>query len=272
MKTISMWRLWAIVSVISAVLACDMPSFADETDLKGSGVSVGPVVEGKAFNQVLAGFTDPDDPTATPANFNALINWGDGSISTGTITTNGSGFFGVAGTHAYSDEFAGHIASITITSVGESGSITLTDTINVAEAEILTGTLFTASLGTPFSGQVGSFTDLNLLNTAADFTGVINWGDGSISTATFSTGGGGLFNINGNHTYTLPGQFTLLSNFQLDGVGDDIVVSTVDVTRSTSVPEPSSTLLLCAGLGLLTLMSRRPGRTPNLKLKAPEAS
>lgn len=255
MKTISRWQIWVVVSAIAAGFGCSVPAYGDETDLAGSGVSVGPVVEGEVLSQVLGNFTDPDDPTATAASFNATINWGDGTTSTGTITTNAGGGFSVSGTHTYGDELTNNAATITITSIGETGSITFRDGFNVVEAETLTGTNFTATVGSPFSGQVASFTDVNLLNTAGDFTVVINWGDGTASAGIVSEAAG-VFDISGTHTYAGPSQFPVTSTLQLDGFGYDSVTSTADVA-GTVVPEPSSALLLGGGLGMLILGIRR---------------
>lgn len=271
MKTIPRWQIWVVVSAIAAGLSWSVPAYGDETDLAGSGVSVGPVVEVQALSQVLGSFIDTDDPTATAGSFNATINWGDGTTSTGTITANPSGGFFVSGTHTYGDELTNNVASITITSVGETGSITFTDGFNVVEAETLTGTTFTATVGTPFIGQVSSFTDVNSANTASDFSVVINWGDGTASAGIVS-GGAGVFDISGTHTYAGPWQFPVTSTLQLDGFGDDSVTSTANVAGSTSAPEPSSAVLLCAGLCLLTLMTRQRSQIPNLKLRVPDAS
>jgi hypothetical protein len=146
----------------------------------------------------------------------------------------------------------------TITQTNEARGTMSKSTFNVGEAEALTGSTFAASAGTIFSGKVASFTDLNLSNTASDFTALINWGDGATTVGTISAVGAGLFDISGNHTYLGPGIFTVTSSFQLDGFGDDSVTGMADVAGAKSTPEPSSGLLLGAGLGLLMLTVRRP--------------
>jgi streptogramin lyase len=48
----------------------------------------------------VSAFHDPD-PDASPASFTAAINWGDGTITTGTVVTAYSGTFLVTGSHTY---------------------------------------------------------------------------------------------------------------------------------------------------------------------------
>ena len=63
---------------------------------------------------VVATFTDPDNPTgadATPSDYSATIDWGDGTSSTAAITRNG-GLFIVNGRHAY---FTAGSFTITVT-------------------------------------------------------------------------------------------------------------------------------------------------------------
>ena len=65
--------------------------------------SVGASVTGQAgvaFTGTVATFTDAD-PAGTSSDYSATINWGDGSVSAGTIAPSGSGFQ-VTGTHTYS--------------------------------------------------------------------------------------------------------------------------------------------------------------------------
>src|SRR5262249_6510714 len=62
-------------------------------------------------------------------------------------------------------------------------------------------------VGTFFNGPVATFTDANAGASSHDFTGSIDWGDGSTSPATFTAQGGGTFAVNGSHAYTKSGTF-----------------------------------------------------------------
>jgi hypothetical protein len=53
-----------------------------------------------AFTGVVATFSDAD-PNANANDYTATINWGDGSLTNGTIAANSKGGFDVSGTHTY---------------------------------------------------------------------------------------------------------------------------------------------------------------------------
>jgi len=56
----------------------------------------------------------------------------------------------------------------------------------------------------------GSFTDADLADTPPDVvTAKINWGDGSMATTATASGSGTTRSVNGSHTYTTPGVYTL---------------------------------------------------------------
>ena len=58
-------------------------------------------VAGRAFvNLVVATFTD-SNPNATPPDFTAAIDWGDGYNTVTTVTADGRGGFDILGTHTY---------------------------------------------------------------------------------------------------------------------------------------------------------------------------
>jgi hypothetical protein len=55
---------------------------------------------GAPFNGVIATFSDLD-PSGVAANFTATIDWGDGHISPGAISSNANGGFNVSGSNTY---------------------------------------------------------------------------------------------------------------------------------------------------------------------------
>jgi hypothetical protein len=71
-----------------------------------------------------------------------------------------------------------------------------------------TGTTFSATEGTSFSGKVASFHDPDTSATAAEYSATIDWGDGTSSAGTIS-GSGGSFDVNGTHTYAEQGSYTV---------------------------------------------------------------
>jgi hypothetical protein len=67
---------------------------------------------------------------------------------------------------------------------------------------------FGATAGAPFSGTVATFTTPDQIDTAAAFTAVITWGDGSTSTGVVS-GSNGSFTVSGSHTYAAAGGYAV---------------------------------------------------------------
>jgi hypothetical protein len=87
---------------------------------------------GAAFTSVLGSFTDEAGAQAAAGDFAAMINWGDGSLYSGTVSKTASGAFSVSGTHTYAS--AGS-KSITATVTDEEGStVTLHATATVGAA------------------------------------------------------------------------------------------------------------------------------------------
>ncbi|HEV7222191.1 MAG TPA: hypothetical protein VGN42_05775, partial [Pirellulales bacterium] len=135
--------------------------------------------EGAVFSGSLATFTDIDT-AQTAGDFSAMIDWGDGATTAGTVS-GGAGTFTISGAHAYSDEGTFTVlASFADDSPSTLGA-TITSTASVAEGDA--GTLvpqtITPTEGTTFSGAVATFTDFDAGQTAGDFSAAIDWGDGA---------------------------------------------------------------------------------------------
>jgi hypothetical protein len=162
--------------------------------------------EGSAFSGPVASFTDPN-PGAKAADFSAVITWGDGHVSAGSVSADGVGGFLVtgsdtyasAGSYAFSVQISDLIGGATATAPG---AATVLDALLSAQ-----GLPFTTSEGSAFSGAVASFTDLNPNAQAADFSAVITWGDGHTSAGNVSADGAGGFLVSGSNTYAAPGGY-----------------------------------------------------------------
>ena len=155
--------------------------------------------EGASASPVVATFTTNEETPPVSA-FTAMISWGDGVIDAGTISPTANGF-AVTGTHTYADETApGSPLSVGVTIVDTIDDTTATanSTADVAEGD--SGTLvpqtITPTEGIAFLGSVATFTDNNTLQTADDFSAMIDWGDGATTPGTVS-GGAGTFTISG---------------------------------------------------------------------------
>ena len=83
------------------------PSFKSGTltvipaPLSATGQTITPTA-GAAFSGVVATFTNAD-PFGGPSSYTALITWGDGNSSAGTLTDQGGGTFAVTGSNTYAD-------------------------------------------------------------------------------------------------------------------------------------------------------------------------
>src|SRR5437588_676491 len=160
--------------------------------------------EGASFSGVVATASDAD-PASTASEYEATIEWGDGSTSAGTVTGSG-GSFSVSGTHTYAEEGSNPV-KVTLTDKDTAANHgDATSTATVADAALTASGVSTSS-AQAFSGTVANFTDPNTGGSAGEFTATIDWGDGTSSSGTVS-GSGGSYSVKGSHTYTSTGKFT----------------------------------------------------------------
>lgn len=173
--------------------------------VRGATVSA---TEGASFSGTVATITDHRNGQ-TPADFTATIAWGDGVVTTASITSGvQTGTFAVSGAHTYSE--AGTYATSIHVDDADSESATGAGQANVTDADLAGHPLnFSASANVIFTGKVGSFTDANPAPGTLDYTGAIAWGDGLITPASITANGSGGFDVAGAHSYHLPGPYTV---------------------------------------------------------------
>jgi hypothetical protein len=186
------------------------------------------------FQGTVASFTS-GDPTATPADFTATINYGDGTPTVaGTILAAPGGFI-VVGSHTYSSVDPDVPVTVTITDTRGYGQAIASGLANVAApSDVVTAYGRTANFvaGTLYSAVVASFTDSNVRAIAGQFTATINWGDGSApSVGTISIDGAG-FDVNGSHTYNFAGTDAITVTI------DDLPTSTTVTAAATATVAP----------------------------------
>ncbi len=193
---------------------------------------------------MLGSFQDAN-PLATVADFtagggSAAVDWGDGSAAEiltaanfALVGTPNGVTFVINANHTYLDEGT---YSYTILVTDDGGSTTLIGgSAIIADAALTPGLtpLLTGNTGVPGPPViVGSFTDGNIAASTADFTGIVDWGDGSPnSAATFQRTIPGFFNVFGAHTYAKPGTYTVTTKvFDVGG-------STTTLTASYSITD-----------------------------------
>jgi uncharacterized protein (TIGR03118 family) len=200
-------------------------------------------------NANVAAFTDTGgaDPLS---NYSATIDWGDGSSSTGTIT-NGTvppgatavdGFFNVAGSHTYTAT-GDYTFTVTISDT-DGGQATVTGTAEVTQASLVARALPVQSDGlTVNNANVAGFIDTGGADPLANYSATIDWGDGSSSTGTISSGIlpadstvlGGFFTVAGSHTYTATGDYTFTVTISDTDGGQATVTGTAEVSQASLV-------------------------------------
>ena len=150
-----------------------------------------------------------DQAGAPLANYTTVISWGDATApdpasgqfsETGTTVT-------LTGSHTFAS-WGVYDVSAVIDKHDGSDPITLETTIQVGDAPLtVLPQNFSTGANVPLTGQVvATFSD-NPLESSADFTASIDWGDGTASGATITANADGTFNVVASHTYTDAGNF-----------------------------------------------------------------
>jgi len=216
----------------------------------------------------IATFGDPagvGDETA--ADFTATINWGDGTTSPGTVVlvgTQGAAQYEVdAPAHTYVEEgkynlsvTVQHDALAPLTSASQQITVADQQVTNVTTANLPATGLVGAPLGTV--AGIATFTDPAGagVETGADFTATINWGDGTSSSADTSLGtviplGGGNYTVDApNHTYTSQGMYTVSVTVQHEGLTPVPASNTQTIVIGSSsnvTPDTATKLVIVTG-------------------------
>lgn len=181
------------------------------------------VTEGVSFTGPVASFTDAD-PNLVAPNFIATITWGDGTSSTGSVSSNGVGGFNVSGTHKYAEEGSFPVC-VSVTASGSPAGVG-NGTALVADAPLTATGYNLIEKGTTFSDTVATFTDADPAGTASDYTAGIVWGDGKSSNGTIVAFGSG-WKVVGTHSYLKRAKYTV--TIHIKDVGGAIATATTQI-------------------------------------------
>ena len=193
--------------------------------------------EGHAFSGAVASFAE-SNPAAQPSDFTATIDWGDGTMTAGTIAAV-AGKFVVSGSHTYAEDGAYPARVVIADDAPGTATSTANVNVNVADAPITTsGTSLALTEGIAFSGLVARLTDANPNATPADFTVTLSWGDGVISTGTVVANGPGGFDIIGSHAYNEGGSYLIGVNVKDVGGSTSGVITPATVADYPIVGAP----------------------------------
>ncbi|MGE5608401.1 MAG: proprotein convertase P-domain-containing protein [Bacillota bacterium] len=191
-------------------------------------------VEGAGSNAMtVATFTDPGG-AQTVDHYSAMIDWGDGQTSPGTITYDAqTQLFTVTGIHGYPDNTTKTV--VTTISHNQLAALTVQGQMVVTNAKpvsTLTGPAV-ATVGVESVFNIGA-TDASSVDAAAGFTYVINWGDGSsVETIAARANNGQSAAI--AHTFSRVGTFKVqVAATDKDGGTGYSQVLTVQVGKATA--------------------------------------
>jgi hypothetical protein len=221
---------------IAATVADDAPGTATTT-ITGSVVILNAPLTGTAVtlhgtegapltNVDVATFVDAD-PLGDANDMVATIDWGDGTVTAGTVVQDaqtppgGGTMFHVQGSHTYSEENPAYPVTVTVIDRGDpdapiTGPLVSTVTIN-STAVIVQSPLLpvsnqlvsTEGTAIPAGTQLATFTDTGGADPIGDYTATINWGDGSgVHPAGVIALGQGNFAVVSNGAFTYPDEGT----------------------------------------------------------------
>ncbi|MFO0802261.1 MAG: PKD domain-containing protein [Gemmataceae bacterium] len=232
------------VTVVSTAAIADAP-------INGTAVPFF-AVEGANFTGTVAFFTsaNPADPGT---DFSALITWGDGTTSTGTVVANGAGFRvtavdpGSGAGKRYQDE-GQYTFSVRVTSI-DGATFTAYEVATVMDAPLTaTGVTTTIPEWPAFNGIVATFFDANpfALASTPEHVATINWGDGVTSTGVITQNFSAFpnptsFTVTGTHLYE-PGVYQVTITIVDEGGSRTTALSTITVTDSPLTAGPAITI------------------------------
>jgi hypothetical protein len=222
-------------------------------------------VTDSAFSGILAYFTSSAARVAS--NFVAVIDWGDGSSSTGTVANNATGGFLVNASHTWtvSGTFNVTLALESTAAFAVVSSPAVVPPI-VSRSLSLQGNNITALQFDTFSGTVATFTDSQSSTTPADYTASIAWSDGLTTPGTITANPDGSFSISASRTFSTAGALSATVN--LATADNSLSVSTpitVTVTARSLILQPMNITALqyetFTGT-VATFADSKPGTTP----------
>src|SRR5262249_18503849 len=149
--------------------------------------------EGLPYSGPVAGFAG--SAGASASDYSAVIAWGDGQSSAGSVSGNSTAGFTVSGTHTYAN--VGLVSGVVhLTYLPDSSTSDLAFPAAVLDAPLTaTGTALAAFAGHEFTATVATFSDANPNGSAAEFSAAIAWGDGTTSAGTVTANATGGFDV-----------------------------------------------------------------------------
>ncbi|HVC97874.1 MAG TPA: choice-of-anchor Q domain-containing protein, partial [Pirellulales bacterium] len=219
-------------------------AYVADAALSATGGFTMTAAEDATVSGAVAAFTDAD-AGGTAGDYTATIAWGDGTTSSGTITTVAGGGFAVIGAHAFAEEATPSI-TVTISDAGGSSG-TVTSMANIADAPLGgTGLTVAGTEGVTLGGTLATFTDADPGGTAGDYTATVAWGDGATTAGTISATAGGGFAVIGAHAFAEEATTSITVTIS-DAGGSSVSVTSTASIGDASLSGTSLTITPTAG-------------------------
>jgi hypothetical protein len=228
------------------------------TGLSATGTSLHEKFD-RSFSADVANFTATGTQLSA-RSFAATIDWSDGVTSKGTIVLENKAHrkFEVKGTHKFTDGGSNPTATVTIMALGAGPSAKVTTLVKVKGAPLTMELPLTpyAPAGPPaFSGiaNVPVISTLDFLEgylraTTSDYTGTVNWGDGTTAPLTSSNF---VFNgqVNGHLEVqvTATHSYTALNSYPITVTVQDVRGQSTVLNGTATVYSPASLQMINPG-------------------------
>jgi PKD repeat protein len=180
-------------------------------NLPSSGLEGAPIGAGSS----IATFDDPAGAEAVDS-YTAMVDWGDGTTSPGTVVNSGGTTFAVnAPSHTYLEEGTytvtisiAHQDLAPVTTSGQAIAIADRPITNLASANLPASGVEGASIG--IVTGIASFSDPGGADAAGDYSATVDWGDGTIAVGTVINSGGNTYRVDAPaHTYAEEGSYSV---------------------------------------------------------------
>jgi PKD repeat protein len=140
-------------------------------------------------------------------DYEALIDWGDGRVTPGTISEGYDGWLDVSGATTYQRDGT---LTIKVTIKGPGGPVEAQSSIRLDHDPVVVNPVQPAVNELEVRGTLASFTDADGGSTAeyqVTYAALIDWGDGLITSGTVAAAADGSQQVSGSHIYVAPGDY-----------------------------------------------------------------
>jgi PKD repeat protein len=211
---------------VVTLVVTDSVGFTDSDTLDVTVNNVGPTVDAGTNQNAFEGDTVSLDPATftdpgTADTHTATINWGDGTVESGTVNQANNT---VSGSHVYEDNGSYTVTVIVNDDDGGQGSDSFSVTVANVAPLVNAGSDQTAEVGDTVSLDPATFTDTGGDDT---HTATIDWGDGTVEPGTVNQAND---TVSGSHVYTSAGIYTVTVTVADDDGSDGSDTFTVVIT------------------------------------------